>query len=312
MRYAPYPLTLRQLQYIVAIADEKSFRKAAERCHVAQPSLSAQVAQVEELLEVQLFERDKKQVVLTPAGSELVARARKLLAATDELIDGAARHADPFVGTLRLGVIPTVGPYLLPEISSSLRRRFPKLTFVWVEAKTAALHESLLRGELDGAVLALGTDVSDLARVQIGVDPFVFAASPRHRLAAASRPVGTDELDGEPVLVLDDGHCFREQALSYCSRAGAEEAAYRATSLSTLVQIAASGVAVTLLPTLAIPVENTRKDLALRAFAKPVPSRTLGLVFRKKASASTALLAVGDELAEAYAALIKRIALRTP
>jgi LysR family hydrogen peroxide-inducible transcriptional activator len=306
MRHAPYPFTLRQLQYVVAVADEKSFRKAAERCHVAQPSLSAQISQVEQAIAAQLFERDTKQVTLTQVGEELVARARTLLAFADELVDSAERHGDPLSGGLRLGVIPTVAPYLLPEVAATLRKRFPKLRFVWEEGKTDVLVERLGRADLDGAVLALEADIGDLRHVVLGSDPFVFAASPKHPLAAGTRPIKPEELSGKEVLLLDDGHCFRDQALSYCTHVGAEEAAYRATSLSTLVQMAAAGEAVTVLPSLAIPLENRRKDLALRPFAKPVPARTLALVFRKRSALAPALEAVGGTLTETYRALVAR------
>jgi LysR family transcriptional regulator, hydrogen peroxide-inducible genes activator len=306
MRHAPYPFTLRQLQYVVAVADEKSFRKAAEKCHVAQPSLSAQISQVEEAIGAQLFERDTKQVALTQVGEELVARARAVLAVADELVESGERHSDPLSGSLRLGMIPTVGPYLLPEVAGTLRKKYPKLRFVWQEGKTETLVEQLARAELDGAVLALEAQIGDLRQVVLGRDPFVFAASPKHPLAGGGKPVKADDLEGEHVLVLDDGHCFRDQALSFCARAGAEEAAYRATSLATLVQMAAAGDAVTLLPSLAVSVENRRKDLVLRPFAKPVPVRTLALVFRKRSALSTALEAVGATLAESYQALVAR------
>jgi LysR family transcriptional regulator, hydrogen peroxide-inducible genes activator len=308
MRHAPYPFTLRQLQYVVAVADEKSFRKAAEKCHVAQPSLSAQISQVEEAIGAQLFERDTKQVALTQVGEELVARARAVLAVSDELVESGERHSDPLSGSLRLGMIPTVGPYLLPEVAGTLRKKYPKLRFIWQEGKTETLVEQLARAELDGAVLALEAQIGDLRQVVLGPDPFVFAASPKHPLASGAKPLKADDLEGEHVLVLDDGHCFRDQALSFCARAGAEEAAYRATSLATLVQMAAAGDAVTLLPSLAVAVENRRKDLVLRPFAKPVPVRTLALVFRKRSALSTALEAVGATLAESYQALVARSA----
>jgi LysR family hydrogen peroxide-inducible transcriptional activator len=143
MNLAPHPMTLRQLQYVVAVAERKSFRAAAQDCHVAQPSLSAQIAQVEDALSVRIFERDRRKVVLTSAGQALVARARALLIAADELSEAARQLSDPLSGTLRVGVIPTVGPYLLPEVAPVLRARFPKLNFIWIEDKTAQLIERL-------------------------------------------------------------------------------------------------------------------------------------------------------------------------
>jgi LysR family hydrogen peroxide-inducible transcriptional activator len=303
MNLAPHPVTLRQLQYVVAVADRKSFRQAAEDCHVAQPSLSAQIAQVEDALNLRIFERDRRSVALTSAGEALVARARALLIAADELTESARRLSDPFSGTLRVGVIPTVGPYLLPEVAPLLRERFPKLNFIWMEEKTAQLLENLRRAEMDGAILALEAEIGDLPRVVLGKDPFVLAVAPEHPLARAKGPLKAEKLDHEQVLLLDDGHCFREQALSFCSRAGAEEAGYRATSLATLVQMAASGNYVTLLPTLAVPVENRRRTLHTRPFAPKPPGRTLALVYRRHTALENTLRAVGGVLHEAYVKL---------
>ena len=151
MQLAPHPITLRQLQYVVAVAEHRSFRKAAEQCRVAQPSLSAQIAQAEEALGVKLFERDRRRVLLTQAGRAIVERARTLLVGADELVEEARRLGDPFSGALRLGVIPTVGPYLLPEVAHVLRERYPKLTFLWIEDKTAVLLQKLERAEIGRA-----------------------------------------------------------------------------------------------------------------------------------------------------------------
>jgi LysR family hydrogen peroxide-inducible transcriptional activator len=298
--FQPQAISLRQWQYVVAVAELKSFSKAAERCHVAQPSLSAQVAQVEQLLGVPLFERDKRRVLVTPQGQVLVERARALLALSREIAQAAESLRDPFRGPLRIGVIPTVGPYLLPEVAPELRKLYPNLTFVWSEEKTERLLAELARAELDAAILALVDSVVDLPRVVLGEDPFVFAAAAHHPRARAKRPLRVDDLHGESVLLLEDGHCFRDQALSVCSRGGADEAAYRATSLSTLVQMAAGGSAVTLLPRLSVPVENRLGTLSLRDFAPRAPSRTIALVYRPHAARETAIVAVGEALHKAY------------
>jgi LysR family hydrogen peroxide-inducible transcriptional activator len=302
---APHPMTLRQLQYVVAVADRKSFRAAAELCHVAQPSLSAQIAQIEEALSVRIFERDRRKVVLTAAGQALVNRARALLVAADELADTARQLSDPLSGSLRIGVIPTVGPYLLPEVAPALRARFPKLSFVWIEDKTAQLVERLKSGEMDGAILALEADeIGDLPKIVLGKDTFVLAVAPEHPLARAKTPLKPEKLDHERVLLLDDGHCFRDQALSFCERAGAEEADYRATSLATLVQMAASGSYVTLLPSLSLAVENRRHTLHTRPFVAKPPGRTLALVYRRHAALEVTLRAVGTLLHELYTKLL--------
>jgi LysR family hydrogen peroxide-inducible transcriptional activator len=292
---------------VVAVADNQSFRRAAEACHVAQPSLSAQVAQVERALDVQLFERDTHGVTLTAAGRSIVERARALLLAADDLVESSRVLSDPFAGTLRLGLIPTIGPYLLPEVAPELRARYPKLGFVWVEERTATLIQALTRGELDAAILALEAEIGDLPRVVLGKDAFVFAAAKGHPLASGKRPLKPAELEGERVLFLDDGHCFREQALSFCSRAGAEEADYRATSLLTLVQMTAGGAGVTLLPSLALSVENRHRQLSVRPFAPKAPFRTLALVWRRGAALETTLEAIGQTLKDAYETLEKRL-----
>ncbi len=155
MTYGPHPVTLRQLQYVVAVAESLSFRKAAERCHVAQPSLSAQLAQMEEALGVRLFERDRRRVLVTAAGRELIERARLILRETDDLVELARRSHDPLSGTLRIGVIPTISSYLLPRVTAALREAYPRLTTLWVEDKTEVLVRSLEGGALDAGLLAM-------------------------------------------------------------------------------------------------------------------------------------------------------------
>jgi LysR family transcriptional regulator, hydrogen peroxide-inducible genes activator len=304
MNLAPPAFTLRQLQYAVAVADALSFRRAAELCRVAQPSLSAQVAQLEEALGVRLFERDARRVRVTPAGRALVDRARALLLAAGDLAEAARTLSDPLSGVLRLGLIPTIGPYLLPEIAPLLRREYPKLTLVWSEEKTATLVERIEAGALDGAVLALEAGgARELPRVVLGRDPFVFAAAPGHPLARAKRPLSPEALAGERVLVLDEGHCFREQALSYCARSGADEAGYRATSLATLVHMAAAGLGVTLLPALAVGLENRGGSLRVRRFEGREPARTVALVWRRGHALEATLRAVGEKMKGAWEAL---------
>lgn len=304
MPRAPHPVTLRQLQYVVAVADAGSFRKAAAECRVSQPSLSAQLAQAEAGLGVRLFERDRRRVAVTEAGRALVEHARATLLAADDLVVAARAFADPFRGTLRVGVIPTVAPYLLPEVAPALRLAYPHLTIAWVEEKTPDLVERLERGALDAVLIALHPLLSALPHVVLGEDRFVFAAPRGHRLAAGKRPLDPRELDGERVLLLDDGHCLREQALEVCSRAGAEEAGYRATSLATLVQMVAAGAGVTLLPALSLGVENRRESLVVRRFAKGAPGRVLALAWRRGSALEVAERAVGDTLRREYERLV--------
>jgi len=294
MRSAPHPVTLRQLQYVAAVAEARSFRRAAEACAVSQPSLSAQVAAAERALGVRLFERDRRRVLVTTAGEALLARARRVLVEADDLLEAARRHADPLAGTVRVGIIPTVGPYLLPRIVPALREALPALLVLWEEDRTAALVRRAAAGELDGALLAREADLGDLVQAEIAADPFVLAAPPGHPLARGRGPLRPEALEGERVLLLDDGHCLRDQALAVCTRARAEELGFRATSLSTLVQMVASGAGVTLLPLIAVETEAARAGLSARAFAAPAPGRTLVLAWRRGAAAEPALRAIAE------------------
>jgi LysR family hydrogen peroxide-inducible transcriptional activator len=289
MRFSPHPFTLRQLQYVVAVADELSFRRAAERCHVSQPSLSAQLAQLEEGLGARLFERDRRRVLLTAAGRGLVDRARGLLVEADDLVEAGKRAGNPLAGTLRVGVIPTIAPYLLPSATPKLRARFPLLLLAWREDKTANLLAGLETGEIDAALLALEAGVGDVEREVIARDPFVLAARPEHPLGKKNTPIQASDLRGAEVLLLDDGHCFRDQALEVCATARAREAEFRATSLMTLVQMVAGGSGVTLLPALSLATEGKRARLRFRPLASPKAHRTIALVWRKRAPLGPAL-----------------------
>lgn len=295
-----HPFSLRQLQYAVAVADELSFRKAAARCHVSQPSLSAQLAQLEEMIGVRLFERDARRVLLTSAGRMLIERARRVLHETEELVEAAKRARDPLSGTLRFGIIPTISPYLLPSVTPRLREDFPRLTSLWIEDKTDALIKSLDAGALDAAVLALEAEIGDVESDVIAEDPFYLVAPPGHALAKKSAAANMSELRGAGVLLLDEGHCFRQQALEFCDAAKAQELEFRATSLSTLVQMVSSGSGVTLLPKLALPTETQRASLRIRPLSAPTPSRTLALVWRKRSPLAVALHQVAASLRAAY------------
>jgi LysR family hydrogen peroxide-inducible transcriptional activator len=301
MRSAPYPLTLRQLQYLLAVAEARSFRRAAEACHVSQPSLSQQIADAERALGVRLFERDRRRVLVTAAGEGLLARARRVLVEADDLVEAAVRLSDPLSGTVRVGVIPTVGPYLLPRAAPAIRAALPKLAVVWEEDRTAPLVRRVSAGELDAALLAREADLGDLVQAELAVDPFVLAAPPEHPLARRAGPVRPADLRGERVLLLDDGHCLRDQALEVCAKGRAEELGFRATSLPTLVQMVASGAGVTLLPRLAVEAESGRARLRIRPFAKPAPGRTLVLAWRRGAALEPALRAVAEAIRGACA-----------
>ena len=291
-----YNFTLRQLQYVIAVAEMMSFRRAAELCNVSQPSLSAQVAEMEAALSVSLFERDRRGVLITAAGRELIARARRVLVEADDLAEAANRFIDPLAGTLRIGVIPTVGPYLLPHVVPALRNTYPRLTLIWIEDKTDALIRALKRGDLAAAVLALEADLDDLDHHTIAIDPFVLAVPPEHALGRGAAPVRRDQLRGERVLLLDDGHCFRNQVLEFCSGNRLEELGFRATSLPTLTQMVSSGAGVTLLPTIAVPTETHRSQLSIRTLERPVPFRTIVLGWRRRSALAETLRKVAETL----------------
>lgn len=294
----PHAITLRQLQYIVVLAETSSFRRAAERCHVSQPALSVQVAAVESLLGHPIFERDSRRVKVTLAGEEVVAAARRVLAEADRLAETIRRLNSPQRSRLRVGVIPTVSPYLLPLVAGLLKRRFPSLTLLWHEDRTPALIHALQAGDIDAAIVALETTLPDLAVETLFVDPFVLALPRRHRLAR-QRIVDPSILERETILLLDEGHCLREQALRACQDLSLAESSFRATSLTTLAEMVAAGVGITLLPALAIRAESRGGRFVVRPLSPPVPRRTIALVWRRQQSAAPFLREVAMVLKEA-------------
>lgn len=280
MAVSPHDLSLRQLQYVVAVADELGFHRAAERCHVSQPTLSAQVAQIEQVLGVAIFERDKRRVFVTERGEAVVARARRVLLAVDELIKAAELGRDKYAATLRIGVIPTVAPYLLPDIMPAIAQKYPKLKLVFREEKTEDVMRDVRDGKLDAGLLAVVPGLGEVACEVVSDDRFVVAMPKNHPLGKR-KTVKLEELVNEPVLLLDEGHCLRDQALDLCAKVGAQETDLRATSLATLVQMVSAGNGVTLLPELAVDVENRRGQLDIRPLAGPSPSRKLAFVWRR-------------------------------
>jgi LysR family hydrogen peroxide-inducible transcriptional activator len=299
---SPNDLSLRQLQYAVAVADTLGFHKAAERCHVSQPTLSAQIKQLEEVLGIELFERDRRRVLVTEAGEAVLERARRVLVAMDDLVGAAEKIARPGAVTLRVGVIPTVAPYFLPEVLPAVRKLMPDVRLVFREDKTEAVVGELREGRLDAGLLALEADIGKWAFARILTDDFVVALPKDHPLSKKKRLVPGD-LDGEHVLLLEDGHCFRTQALAVCDRAGATESELRATSLATLTQMVSGGMGITLLPKIAVPVENRAGQLEIRRFASPAPHRTLALIWRPQSPFAETLRA----LAASFETAAKRI-----
>lgn len=274
-------ISFRQLEYFAAVAEWLSFRDAADACFVTQPGLSAQLKDLERLLGVQLFERSQRTVLLTPAGETLLPLARGILTASDEFIDLARSLTQPLTGTLRLGVIPTVAPYFLPKTLPALRQHYPQLQVRLHEDLTHRLLELLSHGKLDLLLVALEADLGNVSTLTLTTDPFVLAVPAQHRLAKRKRVTEVD-IAGEQVLLLDDGHCLRDQALAVCHTSGASEIGdFRASSLNTLIQMVAGGIGITLLPRLSLEVEaSPNSQIVILPFRRPEPSRTIGLVWR--------------------------------
>ena len=290
-------MNIRDLRYLVALADERHFGRAATRCHVSQPTLSAQVRKLEQYLGVPLVERQPKGATLTPIGKQVVERARRLLQESDAIVELAGSSRDPLAGQLRVALIPTVGPYLLPRVAPALQRDLPKLKLLLYEYQTGPLLERLRAGDIDLGVLALPVPMDGLDSTVLYEEPFALAVPHTHRLATRKR-VGIDDLRDETLLLLEDGHCLRDQALEVCSRVDVHEAQdYRATSLETLRQMVAAGHGVTLLPELAIaaPIGTTR-GLEIRPFDAPPPSRTIGAVWRKSTTRGPAIEAIANSV----------------
>lgn len=294
----PLP-TLRQLRYLLAVAEHRHFGRAADDCLVTQSTLSAGIRELEEVLGVTLVGRGKRQASLTPAGEEVARRAQALLRAAEELVDAAQQGARPLVGLLRLGVIPTVGPYLLPRAMPALRARYPELRLYLREEQTARLLDLLDRGRLDAGVIALPYATGPLQTLPLGEDRLLVACPAGHPFAARSA-IGSAELAGEPLLLLEDGHCLREHALTTCQlRPGQANEDLQATSLNTLVQMVASGLGLTLLPELAWEME-ARREPSLRAvaLADSRPARQVALVWRPDSVRGRDLRLFADVLRE--------------
>jgi LysR family transcriptional regulator, hydrogen peroxide-inducible genes activator len=275
-------LKLKDLGYLVALADTRHFGRAAERSFVSQPTLSAQLKKLEEYLGVQLIERAPKRVALTAAGQEIVERARRILESSDEIIELARGHRDPLAGRLKVALLPTIGPYLLPNVAAKLRKQLPRLELMLYEYQTDTMLEKLHSGEIDVGILALPVTMDGLDSQVLYKEPFTVAMPSHHKLSGKTS-IKVEDLNHETLLLLEDGHCLRDQALDVCSGTAVHEKQdFRATSLETLRQMVASGVGITLLPELAgRGAYGNARGVVIKPFAKPVPTRTIGAVWRK-------------------------------
>jgi LysR family hydrogen peroxide-inducible transcriptional activator len=291
-------LKLKDLRYLVALADQRHFGRAAARCFVSQPTLSAQLKKLEHSLGVQLIERTPNNVSLTAAGEQIVARARRMLEAGDEVVALARSQRDPLSGRLRVALLPTIGPYLLPRVTRAIRKGLPRLELMLYEYQTAPMLEKLHAGELDLGILALPVELGGLEARELYSEPFTVALPEGHPLAR--RPsVRVGDLKGERLMLLEDGHCLRDQALEVCARAGVTDSQdFRATSLETLRQMVATGAGVTLLPELAARgASGSARGVAIRPFVRPAPVRHVGAVWRRSTARRQSIEALCDLMA---------------
>jgi LysR family transcriptional regulator, hydrogen peroxide-inducible genes activator len=276
-----YQPTIAGLRAFVAVAEKRHFSSAATTLAVSQSTLSQALAALETGLGTQLIERSTRRVFLTTEGTQLLPRAQAVVEAVDAFTAAAAGTSDPLQGSMRLGLIPTVAPYVLPIVLAGLTQQLPALTLRVIEDQTERLLTALREGTLEAALIALPADAGGITEVPIYEEDFLLAVPPEHPLSGKHR-VPANALAQLPLLLLDEGHCLRDQALDVCQKAGvrAELADTRAASLATAVQCVTGGLGVTLIPQTAAPVETARSKLGLARFAAPRPGRRIGLVFR--------------------------------
>jgi len=288
-------MNLRDLRYFVALADTRHFGKAAERSFVSQPTLSAQIKKLETYLGVQLIERQPRKVTLTETGAKILPLARRILQESDEIVSMARNEHDPLSGKLKVALIPTIGPYLLPLVARKLRKQLPRLKLMLYEHQTQPLLDKLRAGDIDLGILALPVPLDGLEARPLYDESFTLAV-PTNSPLSKKTSVKVDDLNGETLLLLEDGHCLRDQALDVCSRMDVKESEdYRATSLETLRQMVAAGLGITLLPELATRGPfGSGQGLVVKQFARPVPSRNVGAVWRKSTARTAAITAVCD------------------
>jgi LysR family hydrogen peroxide-inducible transcriptional activator len=287
---------MRDLEYLVAVGEHRHFGRAAEACNVSQPTLSTQLKKLEKELGISLVERSPRHVMLTSAGERVAERGRIILDEAAAIRSLARQATDPEGGTLRMGLFPTLAPYLLPHVVPALHERYPNLELLLIEEKTEVVLDQLRTGKLDVGILALPVPGEHLQQQPLFTEEFVLAVPAGHPLAAADGPVDPSVLVGEQVLLLEEGHCLRDQALSVCRLTGASERrGFRATSLETLRQMVAAGVGITLLPALAVrPPVPASNDIVLLRFSEPVPQREIAMLWRSTSVHQGLLPEMGD------------------
>jgi len=291
-------LTFRQLRYLEALAEHRHFGRAARACSVTQPALSMQIRDLEQLLGVELVERRQGEATLTDIGLEVARRGGRVLAESRDLVDFARHHGRPLTGRLRLGVIPTIAPYLLPRILPALQRRCSELQVELRETQTKVLLEELARGALDVVMLALPVPVAEFEAMCLFDDPFLLAVPANDPHPETAR-VNVDDIDHERLILLEEGHCLRDQALDYCGNGASTGAmGLGATSLATVLQMVANGYGVTLVPQVAVDVEVRDERIKLLRLAHPQPGRTIGLAWRHTSPRKVDFIALGQLITE--------------
>lgn len=299
-------MNLRDLQYLVALAEHRHFGRAAAASFVSQPTLSTQIKKLEDELGMLLVERAPRRVMLTPAGREIADRARRILAEVEQLKESAHRSRDPEAGSIRLGIFPTLAPYLLPHVVPKIRARFPRLELLLIEEKTEVILRQLREGRLDAGVLALPLHDEQLHVEFLFEEQFLLAVPHAHPLAQRST-LSLQDLADESLLLLEDGHCMRDQALDVCALAGAgEKTGFRATSLETLRQMVAANVGITLLPALSVkPPVACSEAIHLLRFRDSQPSRRIAMVWRNSSAMAEFLLKLAHVLRSLPKTLLK-------
>jgi LysR family transcriptional regulator, hydrogen peroxide-inducible genes activator len=291
-------LTLRQLRYLDALARHGNFLRAAEECAISQPALSMQIRELEQELGTELVARRHGVTVLTEAGAEVARRADSILGATRDLADSVRHHGELLCGTLRLGIIPTLAPYVLPSLLPALHRSYPDLCLALVETQTKILVSELAQGTLDVLLLALPLEKSELETIVLFTDRFLFAVPADDLLPERAR-VTPKDVNARRLLLLEEGHCLRDQALIYCGKHDAAHSKLGTTSLATVLQMVASGYGVTLLPEVAVDVEVRDERVKLLRFAEPQPQREIGLAWRPTSPRKADFLELGQILLKA-------------
>jgi LysR family hydrogen peroxide-inducible transcriptional activator len=289
-------ITLKQLRYLSALSHHRHFGKAAEACAVTQPALSMQIQELEAELGAALVERRPGGVAFTDIGHEVARRAEQVLAATRDLADFARHRARLLTGRLQLGVIPSIAPYVLPKILPVLNRRYPDLRVELRETQTHVLIDELHRGALDVIMLALPVGDAEVESVRLFDDPFLLAVPATDNRSESTR-VSERDIDTQRLILLEEGHCLRDQALAFCSSAR-RDVSLGATSLATVMQMVANGYGITLLPRVAVDVELRDQRVKLLRFAEPAPGRTVGLAWRRTSPRKADFLALGQLIPE--------------